>query len=330
MSTSAFTNVQFDSDGLIPAIVQDADTGDVLMLAYLNQEALQKTRDTGQAHYWSRSRGRLWRKGETSGNVQQVTGVRINCERNSLLIEVKQTGAVCHDGYSTCFYRTLNDDGTLNAIRERVFDPAAVYGSDSDRSGSGMSPAELTQLQFGAYVFLRDHDLMDVSQTSRRLRTTYETYRDRIADELRELAAVLTGKHQHSDFKSDVRLEASQILYWLLLELIRSELTWDHVRLDLALAAPSSGLSVELVANLLVADAEEWQARTYSDDESAAAAHATAALVAQNGTSGSAVTSEPRANSDTASCHAMPRSRAVPTSSACGRLAGIPTRSAPI
>jgi hypothetical protein len=251
------------------------------MLAFMNLEALQKTRETGHAHYWSRSRGKLWRKGETSGNVQQVTGVRINCERNSLLIEVRQTGAVCHDGYATCFYRTLNDDGTLDTIRERIFDPAAVYGSHVAQSGGGLHHAELTKLQFGAYVFLRDHDLTEVSQTSRRLRTTGEGSQDRIADELRELSAVLTGEHQHTDFKSDVRLESSQVIYWILLELIRRGRTWDQVRPDVALAATNTELSLAIVASLLVADAEQWQARTYSDDDIAAAAHATTALVAQ-------------------------------------------------
>ncbi len=103
------------------------------MIGFMNAEALTLTRQTGRIHFWSRSRGKLWRKGETSGHEQVVEEIWVNCERNSLLITVTQIGAVCHDGYPTCFYRRLTDDNTLEIVMDRTFDPATVYGSSASR-----------------------------------------------------------------------------------------------------------------------------------------------------------------------------------------------------
>lgn len=97
-------------NGLIPAIVQDAENGDVLMMAYMNEESLQKTLETGLATYWSRSRQSLWCKGETSGHYQHVQEIYIDCDEDTLLLKVKQTGATCHTGNRTCFYRRLQDE----------------------------------------------------------------------------------------------------------------------------------------------------------------------------------------------------------------------------
>jgi phosphoribosyl-AMP cyclohydrolase len=129
----AAEQIRFGDDGLVPAVVQDVATGDVLMVAFMNDEALRLTYATGEAHYWSRSRKKLWRKGETSSHTQTVVEIRVNCERNSLLLLVRQTGAVCHDGYATCYYRRLSGDGALTVVRERAFDPETVYGDDSGR-----------------------------------------------------------------------------------------------------------------------------------------------------------------------------------------------------
>lgn len=95
-------------DGLIPVIVQDAATRDVLTLAYMNEEALQKTRSTGQMHYWSRSRNRLWRKGEESGNVQRLRSLSLDCDGDAFLVQVEQTGVACHTGQATCFHNPLD------------------------------------------------------------------------------------------------------------------------------------------------------------------------------------------------------------------------------
>src|SRR5688500_7800896 len=102
--------VRFGADGLIPAVIQDADTDAVLMVGFMNANALALTRSTGRVHFWSRSREKLWRKGETSGHEQIVEAIYINCEHNSLLLTVRQIGAACHDGFPTCFYRRLEPD----------------------------------------------------------------------------------------------------------------------------------------------------------------------------------------------------------------------------
>ena len=117
--------------GLIPAIVQDWRTGEVLMVAYLNEEAFRRTRATGKMHYFSRSRQRIWMKGETSGHVQQVKEVLVDCDEDALLFKIEQAGgAACHTGYRTCFFRRLEADGGLNHVAgERVFDPERVYGT---------------------------------------------------------------------------------------------------------------------------------------------------------------------------------------------------------
>jgi len=109
---------------LRPAIAQDYKTGEVLMLAYMNDEALRLTRETGKAHYWSRSRGKLWRKGESSGHEQLVKDIFIDCDEDTVLLKVEQIGGACHMGYRSCFYRTI--DG--NIVGEKVFDPEEAYG----------------------------------------------------------------------------------------------------------------------------------------------------------------------------------------------------------
>lgn len=121
--------IDFDkSGGLVPAIAQDAETGDVLMLAWMNREAFEETVRTGRAVYFSRSRQKLWRKGEESGNVQTVQGIYIDCDADTILLKVTQIGgAACHEGYKSCFFRKL-ESGELKTQGERLFDPAKVYG----------------------------------------------------------------------------------------------------------------------------------------------------------------------------------------------------------
>lgn len=115
-------------DGLITAIAQDATTGDVLMVASMNDEAFAETLATGRAVYYSRSRKRLWRKGEESGNVQHVRGVFLDCDADAVLLKVEQVGgAACHEGYRSCFFRQVSDGG-WQVVAERVFNPADVYG----------------------------------------------------------------------------------------------------------------------------------------------------------------------------------------------------------
>jgi phosphoribosyl-AMP cyclohydrolase len=120
--------IDFDkSGGLVPAIAQDAQTGEVLMLAWMNREAYEETLRTGRACYYSRSRGKLWRKGEESGHCQEVRGVFVDCDADTILLKVHQVGgAACHEGYKSCFFRRVQGDA-LQVVAERVFDPGQVY-----------------------------------------------------------------------------------------------------------------------------------------------------------------------------------------------------------
>ena len=108
MQTS-HSGLKYAADGLLPAIVQDADTEEILMLAYMNAESLQLTLASGETHFWSRSRGELWHKGETSGNIQKVVEILVDCDADTLLIRVQPLGPACHTGARTCFYRTLEE-----------------------------------------------------------------------------------------------------------------------------------------------------------------------------------------------------------------------------
>jgi phosphoribosyl-AMP cyclohydrolase len=121
--------VKFNEDGLVPAIAQDAVTGDVLMMAWMNREALQLTVETGRATYWSRSRSKLWIKGEESGNIQEVRSIAIDCDADAILMKINQIGeAACHTGHRSCFYREVMDAGaSLHETSAPVFDPKKVY-----------------------------------------------------------------------------------------------------------------------------------------------------------------------------------------------------------
>ena len=115
------------NDGLLPAIAQDAATGEVLMMAWMNAESFAETLRTGKAVYWSRSRGKLWRKGEESGHAQTVHAIYVDCDEDTILLKVTQVGAACHEGFRTCFFREVLPGG-LKVVGERLVDPAVVYG----------------------------------------------------------------------------------------------------------------------------------------------------------------------------------------------------------
>ena len=119
--------IKFNDKGLIPAIIQDEKTKEVLTLCYMNQDALLKTLEEGKVYVFRRSKGRLMLKGETSGCIQTLKSLSIDCEGNSLLFMVDQERAACHEGYFTCYFRRLKKDGTFETIGERIFDPKKVY-----------------------------------------------------------------------------------------------------------------------------------------------------------------------------------------------------------
>jgi phosphoribosyl-AMP cyclohydrolase len=121
-------NFSKSADGLLPAIVQEFATGEVLMLAYINRSSWEQTLKTGKAHYWSRSRKKIWLKGESSGHVQIIHDILVDCDEDTVIFKVEQLGgAACHTGYRTCFHRRVVND-ELQVVGERVFDPEIVYG----------------------------------------------------------------------------------------------------------------------------------------------------------------------------------------------------------
>lgn len=111
--------LKFDEKGLIAAVIQDAANGDVLMVGYMNREAVEQTVSTGRVTFWSRSRQKYWIKGETSGNIQCVKGIYVDCDQDCLLVKVEQTGAACHEGYRSCFFRRVSDDGDVLEIVDK-------------------------------------------------------------------------------------------------------------------------------------------------------------------------------------------------------------------
>lgn len=121
-------------DGLLPAIVQDNQSGEVLMLGFMNQQAYAETLATGRVTFFSRSRGKLWRKGEQSGHTLQVCEMRVDCDLDTVLVRVEALGpGVCHEGYRSCFFRRLAADGSVAVVDDRTFDPNAVYGKDAHK-----------------------------------------------------------------------------------------------------------------------------------------------------------------------------------------------------
>jgi phosphoribosyl-AMP cyclohydrolase len=243
--------IVFDPSGLVPVVAQDETTGDVLLLAYMNVEALRRTLAEGVLVLWSRSRGRLWRKGERSGHVLRVRDLRVNCEGNSLLARVQLEGpGACHEGYRTCYFRRVAIDasGTVDAqvMEEQAFDPAGVYGSPGlepserslsirarqDKARSTINGGRLdnqvdavevfeqeVRALYAAYERLRDEDHTSTSATSRLLHQADCEAAARHAlrhgiDELAELQGVLAGTHRHHGGEADVLLEAGQVQYW--------------------------------------------------------------------------------------------------------------------
>ena len=235
----------FDPQGLMPVVIQDENSGQVLMVASMNAEALRLTRETGYTHLFSRSRNRLWRKGEESGHVQEVRGIYVNCEENSLLLQVIQHGpGACHTGHRGCYYRRLLDDDSYEEVEEAVFDPEQVYRQSQPAPTAVAAPGvvplseqERAELEtnmrklFSAYIYLRDHDLSEESNTSRLLQEpSVEYLAGRLGDELQELGDVQTGAHVHTGKHDDTILEASQVGYWLMLLAAARNIKYDEVK----------------------------------------------------------------------------------------------------
>ena len=125
--TEIIKRLKFNKEGIIPAVAQDIDSGEVVMVAYMNEESLIKTLKEKKACYYSRSRSKLWTKGEQSGNFQEVKQVLIDCDADTVLLKIKQHGGACHEGYFSCFFRKVNDNGEIEIIKEKVFNENKIY-----------------------------------------------------------------------------------------------------------------------------------------------------------------------------------------------------------
>ena len=183
MDTDFIDKVDFDEDGLVPCIVQDWTSGEVLMLAYMNKVALQKTLEKGEVHFWSRSRNELWRKGATSGNTQRLKSIRYDCDIDALLALVEPEGPACHTGERTCFYRSIDDQKT--AVHEALPKLAQTLAS-------------------------RHRDLPEGSYTAELLRAGPEKIGEKVREEAGEVVDAAVGE---SDQR--VREEAADVLYHL-------------------------------------------------------------------------------------------------------------------
>ncbi len=221
--------LHYDDAGLVPAVLQDQDTREVLTLAYMDRSAVQRTLESGLVHFWSRSRQQPWLKGESSGRVQHVVAVRPDCESNSLLVLVRQEmPGACHTGHGSCFYRQL-EGGQLVELSSPLFDPIQVYR----RAGA----QDLLKELLGAYSWLGSQELLPQSGTSRALHGEGPDLLSRVRDEWGELVGVLEGTHVHEGFEHDVLLEAYQVLYWTCLY----HVTLHSVSPEQAAAALSRG-----------------------------------------------------------------------------------------
>ncbi|MBM7581491.1 phosphoribosyl-ATP pyrophosphohydrolase/phosphoribosyl-AMP cyclohydrolase [Caldicoprobacter guelmensis] len=239
--------VKFNSDGLIPSIIQDKNTGEVLMLGYMNRQALQKSLETGITHFWSRTRRKLWMKGETSGHIQKIEEVFIDCDGDALLFKVEQVKAACHTGYKSCFYRCadkVSDEWVVKG--ERVFIPDEVYAdAKKENEHKVNSMAEQPSSEMHKELFEKQNcpdtkasvlrELYDVI-VDRKLHPREGSYTcylfekgiDKILKKVGEEASevIIAAKNR---VKSEVIYEVSDLMYHLLVLLVEQGITLDEI-----------------------------------------------------------------------------------------------------
>lgn len=211
---------KFNADGLIPVIVQDNRTSEVLMLAYMNREALAKTFSSGQTWFYSRSRQELWHKGETSGNIQELDEVYFDCDADTLLIKVRQHGAACHEGYKSCFHYRIEPDGRVALVGDMVFNPAEVYGEKGPPPGARLQPKESRPVCICGSTILEEVYDVILDRKQNRVQGAYTSYLfdkgiDTILQKLGEetTEVLIAAKNRHRD---EVIKEAADVIYHLM------------------------------------------------------------------------------------------------------------------
>lgn len=220
--TNILNMVKFNADGLIPAVTQDIRTDEVLMLAYMNEESLRKTIETGKAHYYSRSRQKLWLKGETSGHFQQVRSISLDCDGDTLLLKVEQTGAACHTGHRSCFFTRLDAD-VLKA------------GAEQDGTASIQAPAATTQAAgntAGAEVLQEVFDVIS-DRLAHPKEGSYTNYLfskglNKILKKIGEEACevVIASKNEA---RGEIKAEIADLLYHVMVLLVERGMTLQDV-----------------------------------------------------------------------------------------------------
>ena len=210
-----YEELKFDENGLIPAIAQNFRNKEVLMLAYMNREALEKTLETGQAHYYSRSREELWHKGATSGHYQNVKSVRYDCDGDTILLLVDQIGAACHTGNRSCFFRTANQNESAPAVS-----PARSSQNDNE-IGTALA-------QEFATILDRKETPKEGSYTNYLFDKGLDKVLKKVGEEATE--CVIAAKNNDAD---ELALEMADLLYHLSVMLAQKNLSWDNVAKEL-------------------------------------------------------------------------------------------------
>ena len=232
-------DVRFDGRGLVPAVVQEAGTGEVLMVGYMNREALEKTLETGYTWFYSRSRNRLWQKGETSGHIQRVREVLADCDHDTLLIRVDQEGpGACHEGYKSCFHDAVDAaPGGAGVVAERTFDPARVYGgrtapdAPAGEGAAAPDPGRPETMLDALYrvIASRKERPVEGSYTSYLFRSGIDKILKKVGEETAEV--IIAGKGRDV---SSLVMESADLIYHLLVLLVESGVRPEEVWSELA------------------------------------------------------------------------------------------------
>lgn len=209
--------LKFDKNGLIPAIIQDVESNEILMLGYMNKEAVEKTLETGKTHFWSRSRKKLWMKGESSGHVQTIVEKYFDCDNDTLLFKVKQTKAACHTGHYSCFFNKIDDDYDIIEKDEKVFDPAVVYRDDA---------AVLKEL-YGIVSDRKTHP-KEGSYTNYLFSKGLDKILKKVGEESAEV--IIAAKNRS---KAEVTYEVADLIYHLMVLLVEQGVSLDDIYAEL-------------------------------------------------------------------------------------------------
>jgi phosphoribosyl-ATP pyrophosphohydrolase/phosphoribosyl-AMP cyclohydrolase len=228
--------IKFGPDGLVPAIVQDVRTGTVIMLAYMNTTAVEKTLSSGETWFWSRSRQKLWHKGETSGHVQKVDEMFYDCDADALLIRVEQTNAGCHEGYYSCFHYKINPKGGVAIVGELAFDPNQVYGKmapKEEAATTDIKPERQCDVSSASCGVLEE--LFSVIQMRKQMRPpgAYTSYLfdkgiDKILKKVGEETAevIISAKNNN---RSEIVFEVSDLFYHVLVMMCEKNVNLQDV-----------------------------------------------------------------------------------------------------